>query len=320
MSTESNTNFIHSSFQDGLPVYLFTNENISGVLATMGNISGKRILTVASSGDHAFESYLAGASHVDTFDINSFQKNVIELKTHMIKHLPYSDFMNFFFDKKDFFNQKILAPVTNLFSANLRNFMSICSSTDNVRQNFKYMKPCSADYNTKRLQYISCEQNYNNLSDKLPHAIPFKHCDISTAYRCTQYYVQRYGINYLEKKSKLSHIPAPKLYANFFEKYDLILLSNIFDYIFHQAKDTSEKIRLTHLHILSPLSANNLNPNGRIYFHYNWGNRFQNAWINFIQYFESQYSFPTKLGARAIDAANKQDKYDIVLYTKNRTR
>ena len=320
MSAESTTNFTDYSFQDSLPVYLFTNENISGVLATAGNISDKRVLTVASSGDHAFESYLAGASHVDTFDINSHQKNILELKTHMIKHLSYGDFMNFFFDKKDFFNQKILTPITYHFSPNLRNFMSMCSSTDNIRRNFKYMKPCSDDYNIKRLQYISCEHNYNRLCEILPNAISFKHCDISTTYRCMQYYVQRYGCDYLSKRSKLSHIPAPKLYANFFDKYDLVLLSNIFDYIFPRAKDISNKICLTHLHILAPLLANNINPDGRIYFHYSWGNRFQNAWINFIQYFESQHSYPGKLGIRTVDAARKQDTYDIVLYAKHKTR
>ena len=49
------------AFQDRDPVYLFTNENISGTLKTAPNISGARVLAVGASGDHAFESYLAGA-------------------------------------------------------------------------------------------------------------------------------------------------------------------------------------------------------------------------------------------------------------------
>ena len=320
MSTKPSNNFTNSPFQDGMPVYLFTNENISGLLETMGDISGKQVLTVASSGDHAFESYLAGASHVNTFDINSYQKNILELKNHMIKHLKYSDFMNFFFDNSDFFNPKILTPIMHRFSVQLKEFMSTCTNTPTIRLNFKYLNACSADYNIKNLQYIYSEQNYNKLATLLPDAISFKHCDISTTYRCVQHYVQRYGIDYLTKKSKLSHLSAPKLYANFFEKYDLILMSNIFDYLFPDTKDTSEKLCKTHLHILSPLLSNNLNTNGRIYFHYIWGNHYPNAWLNFIQYFESQHQYPAKMFTRTIQAANKCDKFDTVLYAKEKTR
>ena len=83
-------------FKNGAPVYVFTNENIAGYMPALGDITGARVLSVGASGDHAFESYLAGASHVDTFDINSNQKNIIELKTHMIRHLPYEKFTEFF--------------------------------------------------------------------------------------------------------------------------------------------------------------------------------------------------------------------------------
>ena len=79
--------FSTRAFHDHAPVYLFTNENIYGTLKTAGDISNKKILTVGASGDHVFESYLLGARDVHTFDINSSQKNVIELKNHMIREL-----------------------------------------------------------------------------------------------------------------------------------------------------------------------------------------------------------------------------------------
>ena len=71
------------------PVFLFTNENISGYLDKMDDLSGKSVLSVAGSGDHAFECLLRDAKSVDTFDVNYLQKHVIELKSKMIKHLPY---------------------------------------------------------------------------------------------------------------------------------------------------------------------------------------------------------------------------------------
>ena len=76
--------FSTRAFHDHDPVYLFTNENIYGTLKTAGDISNKKILTVGASGDHVFESYLLGAKDVHTFDINSSQKNVIELKVSII--------------------------------------------------------------------------------------------------------------------------------------------------------------------------------------------------------------------------------------------
>lgn len=80
------------AFQDKSPVYLFTNENVAGYLRPI-NLQDARVLSIGASGDHAFEAYLAGAKHVDTFDINSWQKPVIELKTHMIRNLDYKSLL-----------------------------------------------------------------------------------------------------------------------------------------------------------------------------------------------------------------------------------
>ena len=66
------------------PVFLFTDENISGYLDKTDDLSGKSVLSVAGSGDHAFECLLRDAKSVDTFDVNYLQKHVIELKSKMI--------------------------------------------------------------------------------------------------------------------------------------------------------------------------------------------------------------------------------------------
>ena len=306
------------AFQDRGPVYLFTNENISGTLKTAGDISGARVLAVGASGDHAFESYLAGAKRVDTFDINSNQKNVIELKSHMIKHLEYGQFMDFFFDKQNFFNPQILQPIQQYFSDDLKQFLAT-QSGDNSRVNFKYLGACSADYNIKNLQYIANEQNYYTLRDKLPQKIPFMHCDISTLYDNMTYNVQRYGINYLHGKEYLKNPDAPLMYANLSKKYDLVLLSNIFDYLFSAERDMEDKLREMHRRVLLVLLANHMKRDGRIYFHYIWGGNAA-AWVNFVHYFQSKNTLPTEFVARTVDAAYKNDNLDIVLYAQHRQR
>ena len=304
------------AYQDGAPVYLFTNENIHGTLKTAGDLSGKKILTVGASGDQVFESYLMGAGDVHTFDINSNQKNVIELKNHMIRGLSYENFMDFFFSADNFFNQNILAPISPFFSDDLRNFLKQCRER-NMRTNFKYRAAYTSEYNINRLQYISNKNNYDVVRDRLPEQIPFKHCDISTVYKAMQYCVQHYGSNYLNQKIKFTEMPA--MYADFTEKYDLILLSNIFSYLYPNSHDVEDRLSYMHRNILAPLIANNTTENGRVYFHYIWDGH-TGAWVNFLNYYQTQHVMPTEMVARTVDSAYKDCVYDVVLYATRKQR
>ena len=102
-------NLAQSAFQDKSSVYLFTNENVTEYIPPL-DLTGARVLTVCASGDHALMSYLSGASHVDTFDINSYQKNIYELKMHMIRNLDFGAFHDFFFSRYNFFSRDIIRP------------------------------------------------------------------------------------------------------------------------------------------------------------------------------------------------------------------
>lgn len=289
MTKISNTDLLSTyAFQDGGPVYLFTNENIYGTLKTVKDLTNKKILTVGASGDHAFESYLLGAGDVHTFDINSNQKNVIELKNHMIRNLPYDNFMDFFFSTDNFFNQSILTPIHHKFSDDLRNFLKKCNDNDMCR-NFKYRAAHTSAYKIKRLQYISNESNYNIVRDKLPKQIPFKHCGLS----------------------QLADITT--------QKYDLILLSNIFDYLYSTSCDKEEKLIHTYNKILTPLINNNTASKGRIYFEYIW-NADTRAWVNFLDYFQVKNATSIEMVVRAIEPACNNSLYDAVLYATRRQK
>ncbi len=267
------------AFQDESSVYLFTNENI---VAYQQGLNPNRVLTVASSGDHAFESYLAGARHVDTFDINSYQRHVLELKTHMIRNLPYHEFMDFFFDNKNFFNPKIIAPISDKFSIGLQHFLIKCQN--GTRNMFKYHAAISPNYDLRNLSYVSEESKYNKLRELLPERINFHHCK-------------------LERVS-----------ARFNQRYDLIMLSNIFYYMYSNETITERRFERFYHDVLYPLAHNNLTDNGKICFQYIWGAK-PGVWASFLDYFQSRCikSKSFEFSARTVISALQDSNWDTVL-------
>lgn len=219
-------------------VYVFSNENISAYLDKMNNIAGKRILSVCASGDHAFECYLRDAKCVDLFDINYAQKNIMELKFHMIRNLPYDDFINFFFGKSRM-DKDIILPLWNEFSDSLKIFYSY------VYHSGKSPKRVSVPYSNTKLEktnsYFSSREKYEELARKLPEKINFSHVDLQ-------------NIN--------TAITA---------KYDIVLLSNIFDYVCSGTKKFNIAFEYFYNMFLEPLIENNLrNKSGIIAFEYIW--------------------------------------------------
>ena len=277
------------AFQDQASVYLFTNENVSGYLNKLCNLKDARVLTVASSGDHAFEAYLNGATHVDTFDINSYQRNVLELKTRMIRALPYSDFMDFFFDKKNFFNQKIVAQIAPDFSRELKYFMHKCADPSNHM--FKYNNAISPEYELRHITYIYDPAQYDRLREILPEKINFHHCK-------------------LERVS-----------AKFKQQYDLIMLSNIFYYMYaHEPINENRFIKFYH-NILRPLSDKNLVDGGRICFNYMW-NTNPSVWSNFVDFIQMKYAKnrPHIFSSRSVISAFHDTEWDTALIMQKRQR
>ena len=238
-----NTVCSSQSYCKELEVFLFSNENVAGYLDKF-DLTDKSVLTVAASGDHAFECYARGAKHVDTFDINYRQKPIMELKNHMIKNIPYEDFVDFFFTRSRFFDIKIIEPIMSQFSPSLQMFLDLYYSMGNAgRKLFAYHGELGfmAHYDNK---YYSNEEKYNLLATKLPKNISFSHIDIS-------------GIT-----------------TKFAKKYDFIILSNIFDFQHSEISDSCQALDCFYNGALSELAQNNLIANGGIIiFEYMWGNR-----------------------------------------------
>ena len=222
------------------PVFLFTNENIASYLDKMSDVSGKKVLSVAGSGDHAFEALLRGADTVDTFDVNYLQKHVIELKSKMIKYLPHSEFMRFFFNEQDFFSRDIIKPIWHKFSPALRVFLNQYYRAKEESL-FRYRAAQSMFYTIDKITYLNDTAAYEHLGRIMPDKIKFKHADLAN------------------------------ITGAFKELYDTILLSNISEYSFEEIPDKAAKIQMFYDNILCPITDKILNPNGgQICFYYAW--------------------------------------------------
>ena len=229
----------YSQYSWNSPVFLFTNENIQGYLNQMNSVSGKDVLTVGASGDHAFECILAGAKNVDTFDTNFLQKHVIELKQKIIGNLSYADFMRFFFEPNTFFSYEIIKPIWKLLSPGLQEFLNYYYS-NRKKGLFRYGGAQHSDYNTV-VSYVQYESEYKDLARLMPDKINFIECDIQ------------------------------KISTKTDKKYDTILLSNIYEYVNPDVRDSCERIIRFYDEILTDLADSNLKAdNGQIAFNYIW--------------------------------------------------
>lgn len=191
------------------PIYLFTTENIRELLKSI-DVSGKKVLTVSSNGDHIFNMLLSGASSIDSFDVNYLAKYYFYFKEAAVRTLSYKEFLKFFFNNFSFnskvfdnevFFYKILPNIRDEESARFWEYLfNRYGSRKLYNSNLFYN---SYDKNT----YIACndylrdEANYNALQQKL-----------------NNYKYTFYLMNIFKKITKL-----PKV------KYGVIYLSNIFD-------------------------------------------------------------------------------------------
>lgn len=226
-----------SVYHDMGPVFMFTNENISGYLSASGGLSDQTVLSVAASGDHAFEAYLAGAKQVDTFDVNALQQHVMDLKAIMIQHMDYGSFMDFFFSKDSRLDARLLRPIADCLSP-MQTIMADMIVNGCVRP-YSYI---NNEYSLENITYLHGPDKFAELKQKLPQKIKFMHTDIM----------------------KLPYVLT--------QKYDTMMLSNIFESMFSDTDDAMYAMANFYNLVLRPLSQN-LSDEGKIFLDYMWAER-----------------------------------------------
>lgn len=215
-------------------LYSFTTENIKEYYKYI-NFKNKKVLTVSASGDHAINALLEGAALVDTFDINMFSKYYSELKYIGLKTLNYDEFIEYFTINNNPFDYKTFTKLKDNLSNNTFMFF------EGLYRHF--------DYNGNKFRNSDI---FNNLYD-------IKELKVSY----NKYLNKNY---YKEAKEKIKEINFTcttfiDLNKYLDKKYDILLLSNISDYIKDIFKENYlERYKL----FIEDYLSNLLNSNGVI--------------------------------------------------------
>ena len=207
-------------------VYRYTTENIKEYFKYF-DFENASVLSVCSSGDQAINAFLKGNKDIDLFDINKLTKYYTDLKIAAIKSLEYDDF----FKKDLIYSQKLYYKIREYLSHDSKYYWDILYK-------FHFHRINSYDYfnieederfniyhnknEYKKLKEIIYDFKYNN----------FYHSNLLDINKCTN------------------------------KKYDLILLSNISNYILFS--ENKKKEALCYNNFINYELSKLLNSNGKI--------------------------------------------------------
>lgn len=159
-------------------IYPWTNEVLS-LYYNYEDLTAKKALCVTASGDHTIHAILAGATYIDSFDVNKLTKYYANLKIAMIRRYELKKFL------EQFENNYVKSDI------NLEELSEFLSESEilfwkNVFQNPKYdnnsLYRKDGYYSDKEenCAYLN-EQNYNILKERLRHVkIVYHDLNIST--------------------------------------------------------------------------------------------------------------------------------------------
>jgi hypothetical protein len=223
-------------------VYPFSTENLNGYFDQI-DFEDKRVLTVTASGDHALNAILYGSKEVNTFDINRYTKYYLDLKKAAITILSHDRFITFLtYGNELSLSKDIYIKIRDELDDESRFFW------DSLFERFK-----GTDIRNKIFG--------NSFRDPRKYASYNRYLDENNYYEL-QKKIRNFNISFTESNIiSLAH----KLKN---DKFDLILLSNISDYI-HRMYDENEisngydEAIIKYKNLILNL-ANNLNENGKI--------------------------------------------------------
>ena len=176
------------------PSYVLTNEDIRWV-SNLTNGNGKHVLTVAASGDHPMFYAMRGATDIDTFDISFCAKVAMDIKTAAIKKLSRDQYIQLLDNMHNAKDMSQIPYITELMP--------------NIPQNSAY--------------FIQQMNNYPIFSNGLN---PSSYQEIIPT--DAEYDQMR---NAVQKPFKFIWTDIKSLHTHLLHEYDIINLSNIFEYM-----------------------------------------------------------------------------------------
>lgn len=176
------------------PAYVITNEDIRWVSGLTANDS-KRVLTTTGSGDQAMFYAMRGAEKIDTFDISFCAKAIMDIKSSAIKKLSRAEYVQLL---ENLHNAKRISDVPGI--SNILNDIP-SNSAYFIRQMDEYdifgngLSPKSYAEN------LPSDTEYDAMREQINHPFKFIWTDIKS------------------------------LHMHLVGEYDVINLSNIFEYL-----------------------------------------------------------------------------------------
>lgn len=213
-----------SKFFEYSPVYTFTTENLDSYLNAI-DIFDKKVLTVTSSGVHLINLSLLGAKKIDCFDINKLCYYYTKLKIAFILNCNYIEFLQYFTYCEDsiILSEQLypLGVMKNCYDYNL--YLK-------VRDKLELDVQLFFDLLYKKYEYSGRIISESNI---------FYNIDISSAIfrnsylgSIENYYLTRIKLKKMLQENKINffNLDVQEIH-NLDGKYDVVLLSNIYDYI-----------------------------------------------------------------------------------------
>ena len=200
-------------------VYSYTNENIKSYLNNFDFNDKNNALSVLSSGDQVFNLIHNGITNIDTFDSNYLTEFYsLGIKKAMILKYDYKEFLHKYLDlllgyysiyKESIFIEKLLPYMDNKYAMFWNDLVKF---NYDLQSNNSDKRLLISDIVTKKFiikdriklynNYLSSNEDYEILKDNL-----------------------------LNSKINFSCLDILDISNKFNNKYDFILLSNIFDYL-----------------------------------------------------------------------------------------
>ena len=218
--------------------FAISNEQLPDIFNHL-NLTDKKIVTVGSSGDQAFNAILSGCKDCTIIDGNSYAKPLIEYKIALIKTFDFQTFNNLFLNSK-MFDWKVYAKISHNLSKTSQQFWDTIMLELSENPNLSEITPNKIP---KRM-FI-----YNN-DDK--HSEFYKKVEI---YNKLKDILNKNDIKFNFINAELKEFP-----TTLTDKYDLIFLSNIYFYY----KENIEEFK----QIINSLYFNQLNNGGKMVINY----------------------------------------------------
>ena len=200
-------------------IYSFTTENISGYFDYL-NFFNKDILTVAASGDHIINAFYKGAKEVYGFDINYLALVFTELKMVDLQKLEFEEFLKFFMiNEEDDVKKSRKVLDYDIYEEKIKKYLS---------------KSGSKIWDT-------IYQNFNNNGYALRNSYVFNNKYDNNKLKINSNLYLRSELDYNIAKKMMAEKEVTLINSNyrdingyslpFIESCDIILMSNISDYI-----------------------------------------------------------------------------------------